>query len=585
MADAQIKAVITAEDKASSVLRDFGKSVDNGVTNALEGARAGSFALLGGLTALAGGAYLTVKAFSESENMAAQLDAVLKSTGGAAGVTRDEALSLSQALQSQTTFSDEAVLSAENLLLTFTSIGKDIFPQATQTVLDMSIALGQDTKSSAIQLGKALQDPILGVTALRRVGVNFSEAQQDVIKNLAETGRSAEAQQLILQELNKEFGGSATAAAATFTGQLKQLWNMINDVMEIIGKIIADAIRPFIQSLMDTFKALGGAEGVGRLFVDMLKTLQPYLPVIVGAIMGGLVPAFVAIISALGLLNPWFLAFVAVGAAVGFVVQQIVNYFGGWNQTMAAIMPPLQQFGSMLMAIVKPALDIIVNIFRDQIIPFYEAHRQQLMYLAQVVLVAFAAAILATVAVITVIVVGIVQLIGAVISVINWFSNLNSMIRGTILGLWGAVAGAFSSFGSNVTNWASGVVSSVVSIFQSLPGRIGGIISGISSSALGSIKGAMHDAHIPGFAGGVQNFSGGLAVVGERGPELVNLPRGSDVIPNNQIGSSSNTTVNISLNGPFMGSGSEARAYAQMIVDNIKDIASSKNMTVAQVLG
>ncbi|WP_230677634.1 hypothetical protein, partial [Streptococcus pneumoniae] len=60
------------------------------------------------------------------------------------------------------------------------------------------------------------------------------------------------------------------------------------------------------------------------------------------------------------------------------------------------------------MAIVKPALDIIVNIFRDQIIPFYEAHRQQLMYLAQVVLVAFAAAILATVAVITVIVVGIV---------------------------------------------------------------------------------------------------------------------------------------------------------------------------------
>lgn len=50
----------------------------------------------------------------------------------------------------------------------------------------------------------------------------------------------------------------------------------------------------------------------------------------------------------------------------------------------------------------------------------------------------------------------------------------------------------------------------------------------------------------PGFANGVRNFSGGMALVGERGPELVNLPRGADVIPNHQIGGG--TVVNIALN-------------------------------------
>jgi hypothetical protein len=49
-----------------------------------------------------------------------------------------------------------------------------------------------------------------------------------------------------------------------------------------------------------------------------------------------------------------------------------------------------------------------------------------------------------------------------------------------------------------------------------------------------SEKQRLHDLGIPGYAKGVNNFSGGLAIVGERGPELVNLPKGSDVIPNSQ---------------------------------------------------
>jgi hypothetical protein len=181
-----------------------------------------------------------------------QLNTVLASTQGIAGVTSRAATDLADSLSKVTRFDDEAILSAESLLLTFTKINKNIFPSATEAVLNMSQALGQDLKSSAIQLGKALQDPILGVTALRRVGVNFNEAQADVIKAMVETGNLAGAQKLILQELEVEFGNSARAAGQTFPGQLAILRTAFGNVKEAIGA----ALIPALQKLLDLFNVL-----------------------------------------------------------------------------------------------------------------------------------------------------------------------------------------------------------------------------------------------------------------------------------------------------------------------------------------
>jgi hypothetical protein len=191
----------------------------------------------------------SVSAFIESEQATKQLETVLKSTGHAAGITKDEVLGLASALQQQTNFEDDAIVAADNLLLTFTKVGKDIFPQATEIILDMSQALGQDLKSSAIQVGKALQDPILGVTALRRVGVNFNQEQTEIIKNLVNTGRSTEAQAMILKELQTEFGGSAKAARDTFGGALKAVQNNVDDLQETFGSYIAAAGRPFVENM------------------------------------------------------------------------------------------------------------------------------------------------------------------------------------------------------------------------------------------------------------------------------------------------------------------------------------------------
>ena len=111
-----------------------------------------------------------------------QLEARLKSTGYAAGLTAEEIKNMAAELQKVTKYGDETIMQGQNLLLTFTKIGKDVFPRATEVMLDMSTALGQDLKSSAIQLGKALNDPVLGVTALRRVGVQLSKEQEKQVK-------------------------------------------------------------------------------------------------------------------------------------------------------------------------------------------------------------------------------------------------------------------------------------------------------------------------------------------------------------------------------------------------------------------
>lgn len=298
----------------------------------------------------------SVAEYSKHENAVRQTEAVLKSTGGAAGLTRDAVLGLSEALMQSTGVEHDSILEAENLLLTFTSIGKDIFPQATETVLDMSVALGQDLKSSSIQLGKALQDPILGVTALRRVGVNFNEESRDTIKSLVDTGHAAEAQAMILKELQTEFGGSARAARDTFSGALKALNNQFDDVKESIGFYVAKVSRPFIESTIDmahgVVEFLNSAEGMAKiesvvvpaagalsvLFevgkslvgmgVDLAKTVGSDLKKAFTDVAGKGNEANVVFDVLGGVVRGVGIAFTVAGKTVGVVIQYVVDLVG-----------------------------------------------------------------------------------------------------------------------------------------------------------------------------------------------------------------------------------------------------------------
>lgn len=199
-----------------------------------------------------------VEETSAAQFAAAQLNAALKSTGGVAGQSAEALLQHASALQKMTMFGDDAIIGAQSMLLTFTKIQGDTFPKATEAVLDVAQAMGTDLKSAAIQVGKALNDPVRGVTALARSGIQFSDAQKEMIAKLVETNRLAEAQTLILKELETQFGGSARAARSTLGGALEGLKNDFGDLFEISNENtqgLVNAINAISRSL-GTFKDL-----------------------------------------------------------------------------------------------------------------------------------------------------------------------------------------------------------------------------------------------------------------------------------------------------------------------------------------
>lgn len=230
----------------------------------------GSLSSLGSSALKVGGAFFAaqgiISGFSsvirlagQQEKAEAKLNAVLKSTAGVAGLTANELKNMASSLQQVTVFGDEAILEAQSLLLTFTKVGEDVFPQATETILNMSTAMGTDLQSSTVQLGKALNDPIAGIGALSRVGVQLTETQKEQIKKFTEMGDVASAQKVILGELETQFGGLARASAETMAGGLEQMTNAVGDAAEALGTLLA----PVVVTTAKGIKFL--AEGVSSL--------------------------------------------------------------------------------------------------------------------------------------------------------------------------------------------------------------------------------------------------------------------------------------------------------------------------------
>lgn len=166
-----------------------------------------------------------------AEQEQAQLAAVLRSTGEAAGWSREQLNAMAAELEGSSIFSAGDINQAQTRLLSYTNIVGREFPRAMQAVIDMSARMGMDVKSSAETIGRALDVPSEGLTALTRQGFRFTESQKDLVKQLEETGRTAEAQGIILSALESSYGGAANAARDTLGGSLSALKNAINDLM------------------------------------------------------------------------------------------------------------------------------------------------------------------------------------------------------------------------------------------------------------------------------------------------------------------------------------------------------------------
>jgi hypothetical protein len=222
------------------------KAITSGVNKV-----AGALGIVGG--AFTAGAFLkgALDEAIEAEKVMKQLETVIASTGMAAGLSANEISDFATELQKTTTFAGGTTKAAAAVLATFKNVKGDVFKDAIKAAQDLAIATGTDLPSAVTKLGAALNDP----TKLKGL-TGFDVALKEQIKTLAENGEAMKAQRLILDELTKQFGGSAAAALDTTSGKLQQLRNRWNDLLETIGtKVILPTIEntvPVVNAAADS---------------------------------------------------------------------------------------------------------------------------------------------------------------------------------------------------------------------------------------------------------------------------------------------------------------------------------------------
>ena len=226
---AEISILLTAKNATKGAFESLNRDVDSVISGigSLQAVFAGALAGLSVSTVMT--KFLDETRDAEQEQ--AQLAAVLRSTGEAAGWSLDQLNDMASELQKNSVFSDGDINKAQTRLLSYTGVVGEQVPRAMQAVIDMSARLGMDLNQSAETIGKALDVPSQGLTALSKQGFRFTDDQKELVKQLEATGKTAEAQGIILQALESSYGGAAKAARDTFGGAIAALRNNIDSLM------------------------------------------------------------------------------------------------------------------------------------------------------------------------------------------------------------------------------------------------------------------------------------------------------------------------------------------------------------------
>lgn len=458
-----------------------------------------------------------------------------------ARMTRDELINMADALDNVTMFSDEATKSAEAILLTFTSIGAEVFPRAIEAAMDMSTVMGTDLNAATVMIGKALQDPIAGLTALRKVGVNFNDAAKTTIERMVAMGDVAGAQAFIMAELEKEFGGAARAVGETAAGQFAIAKENLSD----LGESIVGAALPAVKDLLAAFNAwltspeiqagvqqiidwlsvnlpiainwlLAAFQNVATFVQTVLvPAIQAYvLPVlqaIAGFIMTQVVPAVQAFLSNSEAVKAVLLvvgavvvaALAPVLAIVAAVAAAVALVYTAWTQNWGGI----QQIVANFVAAVGPAMQSIVTSIQTWLTgaaAFIQTNMAQIQAIFQTVWMAIQGTIEVTLAIIQ----GIIQVAAAVLRG-DWegawtalrtmfegiWNGMVTFLRGIGATLWGVLDLALKALGTNlqtqlglIKGWFTTAWDDVVKWFEGIPQTFANIGANIVKGLLKGIQ-------------------------------------------------------------------------------------------------
>ena len=289
---------------------------------------------------------------------------------------------------------DLVIKKTQTKLLTFRELAKSadevggMFDRATTAAIDLAAAGFGEAEGNAVQLGKALNDPTKGLTALTRSGITFTKAEKDKIKALQESGDMLGAQTILMEAIETQVGGTAEASAS-----VSEQWAVMSgELKESVGAAFLPLLDDILPGLIDAFNMLspiletfgggiaaifggdfeGGGEQIQQALTDLagfisesLPTLVPVIsniilglvtaviqavPTVLPVLITGLVNLISTVASMLPTLIPplidglvlSLLAIVeALPGAIGYLVEGMVALFDALIEVMPVLIPPV----------------------------------------------------------------------------------------------------------------------------------------------------------------------------------------------------------------------------------------------------
>lgn len=418
---------------------------------------------------------LAVGEASEMRDALGQVNAALTSMGDTAGRSMDQLKTQADALAGSSLFEDDQILRGVTAnLLTFGNIAGQEFDRAQQAAVNLATRLGTDLQSATILVGKALNDPVKGMAALGRAGIQLSDDQKTAIRTMVEMGDAAGAQGILLGELEKQFGGSAQAARDNAPPMER---------MKLALAGLAGSIGEFLLPVLD--RLASWFEGAAGAFGNMSPEMQKFA-VIAGGVAAAIGPVLVALgamVSAAGALAGAF--------AGGGVLAGLLPFLGPIGLGIAAItaafvlwgddiVPMLQAFGKQLADVIGPKVQPLFDAFKGLASSVGEVFGAifgaggslpvDLEVVGQVISRVFGAA---------------VDLITGAINVIsNVLKAIGALLRGDFSAMWGYLGSAVMSvvraignaFTTLLPNVSASVRALVAGVTEWLQRRLGDVL-------------------------------------------------------------------------------------------------------------
>lgn len=552
MAQANIKAVITAEDKASQTLNKFGDNASS------VGDKLGKTLKAGALAAGAAIGVSLVKNFDDAIKRAdtlANSTKVFESMGFEAKATGEAMKALEKSILGLPTPLNVAVKNVQLLAGATNDIGlsQKIFTALNNAVIGFG-GTTEDVSNSVIQLSEAFSDgrvdsnawlsliqnglgPALNAMA-RSMGLTMGQLKEGL-----STGKiSVQQFQDALIKMNVEGGGglkSFESLAKEATGGIGTAWANMNT-----------AIARGIASLI---------EGIGRANIANAIT--------------GIGKAFETSLNAIVMFGQ---KAIEIGTIVGEFASKVWTFLypslkALWNTIATELLPSLQRLWEVSSPILIPALKILAIIIGGVLL----------------------AAIWGAINVINVMNNTFSFLINIISTVIGWvrsFANIVievfSMARRVVAPAFNGVENSLVAPFRRAAELISDVASTIIKIVRGVVGAIDSAIDKIGDLKEKATHRSLID-RFPRFQAGTGFAPGGMAVVGEQGPELVSLPRGSRVIPNNSVKNhmgGGNISFNVNI-GMYAGTEIEKRKVAKELLRAAQDMASARGTNIATMFG